>query len=198
MPIILAVLFDSFSVLWILHGAARPRLKIRQDAAGRLFVTDYYEVVEGESPEDRAATTLALIRRRFRGAGNRHANRCPSRMPTPTPRPAAGGFACIEPDEPATQGWMVSVWADGPGNATRVRLMAVESARSVLRAANPGFPDIAVTSADETMMYAMAVFVGRAVRSATPRHTTAVAARSGRSRLPRPVAGWGNPVVTGR
>ena len=69
MPIILAVLFDSFSVLWILHGRPGPDLKIRQDAAGRLFVTDYYEVVEGESPEDRAATTLALIRRRFRGAG---------------------------------------------------------------------------------------------------------------------------------
>ena len=35
-------------------------------AAGRLFVSDYY--VEGESPEDRAASTLALIRRRFHGA----------------------------------------------------------------------------------------------------------------------------------
>ena len=43
-----------------------PDLEIRQDAAGRLFVSDYY--VEGESPEDRAASTLALIRRRFRGA----------------------------------------------------------------------------------------------------------------------------------
>ena len=45
---------------------AGPDLEIRQDAAGRLFVSDYY--VEGESPEDRAATTLALIRRRFYGA----------------------------------------------------------------------------------------------------------------------------------
>ena len=42
---------------------AGPDLEIRQDAAGRLFVSDYY--VEGESPEDRAAITLALIRRRF-------------------------------------------------------------------------------------------------------------------------------------
>ena len=45
---------------------AGPDLEIRQDAVGRLFVSDYY--VEGESPEDRAASTLALIRRRFHGA----------------------------------------------------------------------------------------------------------------------------------
>ena len=45
---------------------ADPNLEIRQDAAGRLFVSDYY--VEGESPEDRTAGTLALIRRRFHGA----------------------------------------------------------------------------------------------------------------------------------
>ena len=43
-----------------------PDLEIRQDRAGGLFVADYY--VEGESPEDRAADTLALIHRRFRGA----------------------------------------------------------------------------------------------------------------------------------
>ena len=43
-----------------------PDLEIRQDTAGRLFVSDYY--VEGEAPDSRAADTLALIRRRFRGA----------------------------------------------------------------------------------------------------------------------------------
>ena len=43
-----------------------PDLEIRQDRAGGLFVADYY--VEGESPEERAADTLALIRRRFLGA----------------------------------------------------------------------------------------------------------------------------------
>ena len=43
-----------------------PDLEIRQDAAGRLFVADYY--VEGESLDNRAADTLALVRRRFRGA----------------------------------------------------------------------------------------------------------------------------------
>ena len=41
--------------------------------------------------------------------------------------------------------------------------MAVGSARRVPRAANPGFPDIAVTRANETMIRAVAVFVGRAV-----------------------------------
>ena len=46
---------------------AGPDLEIRQDAAGRVLVSDYY--VEGESPEDRAAITLALIRRRLHGAG---------------------------------------------------------------------------------------------------------------------------------
>ena len=44
-----------------------PELEIRQDAAGRLFVADYH--VEGQSPDERAAATLALIRRHFRGAG---------------------------------------------------------------------------------------------------------------------------------
>ena len=44
----------------------------------------------------------------------------------------------------------------GMAVATRLRLMAVESGRSVPRAANPGRPDIAVTRADETMMHAVA------------------------------------------
>ena len=53
--------------------------------------------------------------------------------------------------------------ADGPGSATLVRLMAVESGRSVLRAANPGRPDMEVTRANETMIRAVVVFVRRAV-----------------------------------
>ena len=58
---------------------------------------------------------------------------------------------------------MVAVRAEGPGSATLVRLMAVESDRSVLRAANPGRPDMEVTRANETMMRAVVVFVARAV-----------------------------------
>jgi hypothetical protein len=41
--------------------------------------------------------------------------------------------------------------------------MAVESGRSVPRAANPGWPDMAVICANETMMRALVVFVARAV-----------------------------------
>ena len=49
------------------------------------------------------------------------------------------------------------------GSATLVWLMAVENGRSVLRAANPGRPDIEVTRANETMIRGVVVFVGRAV-----------------------------------
>ena len=86
---------------------------------------------------------------------------------------------------------------DGPGSAMLVRQMAVESGRSGPRAANPGRPGMEATRATEPMMRAVVAFVGRAVRGATPRHYRP-AVGSGRSRLPRPVAGWGNPVVTGR
>ena len=41
--------------------------------------------------------------------------------------------------------------------------MAVESARRVPRAADPGRPGMEATRANETMMRAVAVFVGRAV-----------------------------------
>ena len=40
--------------------------------------------------------------------------------------------------------------------------------RRVLRAADPGRPDIAVTRAGETMMRAVAVFVGPEVRGVAP------------------------------
>ncbi len=58
---------------------------------------------------------------------------------------------------------MVAVWADDRGSATLVRLLTVETGRSVLRAANPGFRDIAVTRANQTMIRAVVVFVERAV-----------------------------------
>ena len=67
-------------------------------------------------------------------------------------------------------GRIVAVRADGPGSATLMRLMAVESGQSGLRAANPGRPGIAVTRANATMMRAVVVSAGRAVRGATPRH----------------------------
>ena len=65
--------------------------------------------------------------------------------------------------QPAAHGRVVAVRAEGPGSATLVRLLAVESGRRILRAANPGFPDIAETRANETISRAVVVFVGRAV-----------------------------------
>ena len=76
---------------------------------------------------------------------------------------AAGDIASVGSDEPAAHGRIVAVRADGPGSATLVQRMAVESGRSVPRAANPGRPDMEVTRADETMMRAVGAFVGRAV-----------------------------------
>ena len=79
------------------------------------------------------------------------------------PLAAAGDFASVGPNEPATHGWMVAVRARGPGYSTRVPLLAVESGRSVLSAANPGWPDIAVTRTNETMIRVVVVFVEHAV-----------------------------------
>ena len=50
---------------------------------------------------------------------------------------------------------------DGPGSATLMRPMAVESGRSVLRAANPGRPGMEATRANETTVRAVVAFVGR-------------------------------------
>ena len=76
---------------------------------------------------------------------------------------AAGDFGYGDPDEPTARGRIVAVRADGPGGATRVRRMAVESGRRVPRAAHPGWRGIEVTRANETMLRAVGVFVRRAV-----------------------------------
>ena len=75
----------------------------------------------------------------------------------------AGDFTSVDPHEPAARGRILAVRADGPGSATLVRRMAVESGRGVLRAANPGRPDMEVTRANEAMIRGVVVFVGRAV-----------------------------------
>ena len=79
------------------------------------------------------------------------------------PLAAAGGFVYVGPDEPAVHGRIVAVQADGPGSTTLVRLMAVESGRSVPQAANPGRPDMEVTRANETTIRTVVEFVGRAM-----------------------------------
>ena len=93
---------------------------------------------------------------------------------------------------------MVAVRADGPGGATLVRLMAVESGWSILRAANPGRPGMEATRANETMMRAVVVSVARAVRGATPRHCRPAPSRNVARPVRRPGGTRGNPVVTGR
>ena len=55
------------------------------------------------------------------------------------------------------------MWADGPGSATLVRRLVVEDGKRVLRAANPGWADIAVTYENETMIRGVVVFAGRGV-----------------------------------
>ena len=76
-------------------------------------------------------------------------------------RGGARDLASVDPDEPAAHGRIVAVRAVGPGSATLVRPMAVETGRSVLRAAKPGRPDMEGTRANEAMIRAVAVFVGR-------------------------------------
>ena len=116
------------------------------------------------------------------------------------PLAAAGDFACVGPDEPAAHGRIVAVRTDGPGSATQARRMAVESGRSVLcgRRTPAGWPDIEGTRASETMMRAVAVFVGRAwPRGAAPRHYR----RSGTERPKAPPAAcrrWGGCGSDGR
>ena len=74
--------------------------------------------------------------------------------------------AVLRPSVPTswrpTAGWW-RCGRDGPGSATLVRLTAVESGRRVLRAANPGRPDMEVTRADKTMIRGVVVFIRRAV-----------------------------------
>lgn len=73
---------------------------------------------------------------------------------------AASALQRRVPRSPAHRGGA----ADGPGSATRVPLMAVESDRSGGRAANtPARPGIEGSRASETMLRAVVVFVGRAV-----------------------------------
>ena len=97
--------------------------------------------VVGDCPDHRSARTGPVTE-----AGRR---RAPSRASIAT--------------SPAAHGRIVAVRAHGLGSATLVRLMGVESGRSVPRAANPGRPDMEVGRANETTIRAVAMFVGRAM-----------------------------------
>ena len=74
-----------------------------------------------------------------------------------------GHYAWIDPDEPARDGRVVAVWADGPGSATVARVYQVEDGRRVLRATNPGWPAIVLDRDNETMIRGVVVFAGHGV-----------------------------------
>ena len=102
----------------------------------------------------------------------------------------------------ATSRTSIPTWRRPTGGCPRQRDAGAADGRQgrtarTARGEPKSLSDIAVTGANETMLRAVAVFAGRAVRGATPRHYR-TAPGSGRSRLPRPVARWGDPVVTGR
>ena len=98
----------------------------------------------------RTRSAGAALRRRFSGRATARAGAaCTSAW-------AGRSARCFSVK--ATRSGSVSVPADHG-----VRLMAVESGRSVLREANPCRPGIAMTRVGETMMRAVAVFVGREV-----------------------------------
>ena len=82
------------------------------------------------------------------------------------------------------------------GGDALVRLMAAESGRSGLPAANPGRPDLKVTRANETMIRGVVVLVGRreAQRPVTTGRWPEAAEVVFRGMSP----GGGEPVVTGR
>ena len=79
------------------------------------------------------------------------------------PRVARGDYVWVDPDEPAADGRLVAVWANGPGAATIVRPMAVEDGRRVLCALDGISPDIVLDADNETMIRGVVVFVGRGV-----------------------------------
>ena len=111
------------------------------------------QVVAGQTPERTGSRRARCSARRLR-----RARRNDALAPL-----AAADFSSADPDELATRRRIVAVWGEGHGSATRVRRMVGENGRRVLRAANLDRPGIAVTGADETMIRAVVVFVGRAV-----------------------------------
>ena len=138
------------------------------------------QVVAGQTPEATGSSRAQCSARRLRRA---------RRDDALAPLAAAGDFSSVDPDEPVARCRILTVRAEGPGSAMRVRLMAVEGGGSVLRTANLGRSDMEVTRANETMMRAVAVFVGRAVRGAAPRHY-----RSGAPKRPKAPSAACRPV----
>ena len=72
-----------------------------------------------------------------------------------------GHWAFVDPDEPMAPGLLVA-FDDADGEVS-VRLLVVEPARRILRAADPAWLDIVVTTENETDIRGTVVVVGRAV-----------------------------------
>ena len=87
-----------------------------------------------------------------------------ARMPDASMAPdlPRGWWAFVDPDEPMAPGRLVGVDDPETGGVT-VRRLAEEDGRLVLRAADPGWPDIVVTRDNETLIRGTVVLVGAAV-----------------------------------
>ena len=72
-----------------------------------------------------------------------------------------GHWAYVDPDEPMAAGLMVAF--DDAAGGVSVRWLADEDGRRVLRAADPAWPDIAVTCDNEPAIRGTVVLVGAAV-----------------------------------
>ena len=73
-----------------------------------------------------------------------------------------GWWAFVDPDEPMAPGLLVGV-DDPERDGVTVRRLVEEDGRRILRAADPGWPDIVVTRDNETLIRGTAVCVGAAV-----------------------------------
>ena len=77
------------------------------------------------------------------------------------PDPPRGRWAFVDPDEPMAPGLLLGVDDPETGKVT-VRRLVVEDGRRILRAADPGWPDIVVTRDNETLIRGTVVLIGRA------------------------------------
>ena len=77
------------------------------------------------------------------------------------PLAAAGGFAYVDPDEPAAHRRIVAVRAHGSGKRDAGAADGRRERPERPAGGEPGRPDIAVLRATETMMRAVVVLAGR-------------------------------------
>ena len=74
-----------------------------------------------------------------------------------------GDYACVDPDEPASDGNLVAVRDPGRGGETVVRLLVERDGRRTLRALDERCPERTVDAGNETDIRGVVVLVGNAV-----------------------------------